>query len=50
MVVSVGRLKVYALEVESPTYTVLSGLIALVHDTSEDAHFYASIIIGITWL
>ena len=38
MVVIVGRVKVYALEVESPTYTVLSGLFALVHVTSEDVH------------
>ena len=29
--VSVGRLNVNALEVESPTYTVLSGLLASVH-------------------
>jgi hypothetical protein len=49
MVVSVGRVKVYALEVESPTYTVLSGLIASVHDTYEYVHADAPvIIIGIT--
>ncbi len=50
-VVSVGRVKIYALDVKSPIYRVLSGLFAFVHDTPEDVHTDAPpILIGITWL
>ena len=51
MIVGVGRVKVYALEIESPTYTDLSGLFAFVHDTPEDVHTDAPpILIVITLL
>ncbi len=50
-VVSVGRVKVYTLDVKSPTYRVLSRLFAFVHNTFEDVHTdVPPILIGITWL
>ena len=45
IIVGFGRVKVYALEVESPTYTVLSGLIALVHDSSKNVQADTPVII-----
>ena len=51
MIVGVGRVKVYALEIESPTYTFPTWLLASSQDTPEDVHAVdAEIIIGITWL
>ena len=38
LLVSVGGLKLYIIEVESPTYTVLSKLFWLFHVTSESEH------------